>query len=116
MERAERWKNLGLEKETVFLTTTVQGFVKAFADPRIADIATVRILEDCSEYGVLLHSFVVMPEHIHVLLHLPDNMAVTTFANALKSKLALSVLPEMDAETKRLLRLKRTLKDRTFWQ
>jgi REP element-mobilizing transposase RayT len=65
---------LGQSQETIFLTTTVQGFVPVFQSPAIADELVASIIDDCKATSALLHAFVAMPEHIHLLVSLPKNM------------------------------------------
>jgi len=114
MEAPRGWKNLSQGQETVFVTTTVQGFVAAFAQPRVADVVMTGIFEVCIGYGALLHAFVLMPEHMH-LARMPEGIdAPIRKRDQIQGRKPGAA--RADSFTLRRIEQKRTLKDRKMWQ
>ena len=70
--------------EWVFVTSTVLGWVPVFKDPRVADTMAAAIIDDCRHEGVTVHAFVVMPEHIHAIISLPQSLNASEALNRLK--------------------------------
>lgn len=80
----------------MFVTTTVLNFTPVFARPVVADTLAVGLLQDTKHYGARLHSFVVMPEHVHLLVQLPNNLSCPKFVQRLKSAAANRCLPLLE--------------------
>src|SRR5687767_1978609 len=87
-----RWKNLPEGGHTMFVSTTILGFVPIFKDERTADTMAGAIIADCKHEGARLHAFVVMPEHIHLLMQVPQNMTGSDLLDRLKSAWANRIL------------------------
>jgi REP element-mobilizing transposase RayT len=116
MPDGRRWRNLGEANQMVFVTTTVQGFTPAFSDPAVADTMLAGMLADLKELEAGVYGFVVMPEHIHLLLKLPSGLSVSQLVNVIKSKSARRILPMLANDVRSKHESKRTLKDRVLWQ
>lgn len=110
------YRNVAEGGSAVFITTTCLDFVHVFARPRLADLMAASLLADCRFYGVGLSAFVVMPHHVHLLVFLPKDLAVTSFMNRLKANAARRILPNLDDETNAKFGQQRGLNGRTFWQ
>jgi hypothetical protein len=82
-----RWNNVSEPGEWVFVTSTVLGWVPVFKDPRVADTMAAAIIDDCRHEGVMVHEFVVMPEHIHAIISLPQSLNASEALNRLKGGL-----------------------------
>jgi len=100
----------------VFITTTVQGFTPVFGDPKVADSMLAGVLADLKVVDAEVYGFVVMPEHIHLLLKLPSGWTASQLVNVVKSKSARRVLPILSVEMRRKHESRRTISDRALWQ
>ena len=64
----ERWQNVGHAGDVCFVTTTIQGFRPALAPEPIARMFVDALQFYRSRGEMLLHAWVVMPEHVHLLV------------------------------------------------
>lgn len=112
-----RWKNLAEAGETMFVSTTMLGFTPVFVDPRVADTMAAAIYDDYAFEGASLHAFVVMPEHLHLLLTVPTTLTGSELMDRLKSAWANRILDVIgDEHRNRLALANRKLRSRTVWQ
>jgi putative transposase len=74
------------------------------------------MLLECRRARVILHAYVVMPNHIHMLLRLPEGLTSSAFMRSFKPRTSLAIrkrlLPEEIAEFSNQTGLNRN----TFWQ
>lgn len=96
MPRYRHWKNFGDGGSTVFVTTTVLDFVPVFRNTHLSDEMVNVLFEVHSKLGAALHAFVVMPNHIHFMLRLPEGMHISSFVRALKSISARRIQLKLD--------------------
>lgn len=68
-----------------FVTTGTQGAKPYFNDPASADIVVASLLSDISYYGASLWAFVVMPNHLHCLIGVPQDRSISWLMNRIKS-------------------------------
>ena len=78
--------------DVMFVSTTILGFVPVFKDRIIADTMAAAIIEDCRHEGARVHAFVVMPEHVHLLLQIPEQLTGSSLMDRLKSAWANRIL------------------------
>lgn len=116
MVRQRHWVNRAKEGDCVFLTTTVLDFVHALAreEPRTAMMDA--ILLECRRRRVVLHAFVVMPHHIHLVARMPEDMAATQFMQRLKLSAAKSVRSVLSEAEVAQFSDQTGLNGNTFWQ
>ncbi len=75
IRRHERRADLGtrthpsLDGCSVFVTAVTSGRRPLFADPRLAMAVRDVFLRTAQELGVTLHAWVIMPDHVHLLLN-----------------------------------------------
>jgi len=101
----------------MFVSTTILGFVPVFEDPRSADTMAAAIIEDCKHENASLHAFVVMPEHIHLLLQVPPNLTGSDLLDRLKSAWANRILDIATSKCREALaEAKSRLRSRSVWQ
>lgn len=100
----------------MFLTTTVLNFTPLFRKPVVADTFTVGMLHDIVFYGAKLYSFVVMPDHVHLLCQLPDHLTAVQFMQRIKSGGANRCLPLIADEDRAQLKLDPDASHRTLWK
>ena len=77
-----------------FITTSCYHRSQLLGTPRRRDLF-VRILEEVrARYGFIVVGYVVMPEHIHLLISEPDRGTASTIMQVLKQRFARRVLGE----------------------
>jgi REP element-mobilizing transposase RayT len=101
MARQRHYRNPVDAGICVFVTTTILDFVPIFREPKMADLFIVEMLRIHRKYGARLQAFVVMPEHVHMLITLPEDKAALAFVGKLKSDTALAILPRLSPEVRR---------------
>ncbi len=101
----------------MFVSTTVLGFVPLFKNETTADTMAAAILDDCKYEQARLDAFVVMPEHLHVLLQVPRHLTGSQLMDRLKTAWANRILDMVTPHQRAMLRrAKFTLDSRTVWQ
>ena len=100
----------------VMATTTVLNFVPVFRRPEHAELMTDLLFRTVERYGACLTAFVIMPEHIHLLLRLPAHLDATSFFNWFKGYSASCITKELDYCENAMFSQQRGLNRRSFWQ
>lgn len=101
---------------TVFITTTVLDFVHAFAreEPKTAMLRA--IAEESRKSRAVLHAYVVMLHHVHLLVRLHEAMSVSRYMNILKRESSRALLPMLQPDERHALAQQSGLNGNTFWQ
>jgi len=68
-----------------FITTTVNGHKPVFSLPEIADVIVTQISESITYFDCSVVGYVIMPEHIHLLLGMKRIELLSKFIQSLKS-------------------------------
>ena len=92
MKRYHRWKNYGDPGDTVFRTSTILGWTPVFQRAEMRERMTELLFEVHRHHGCQVHSFVVMPEHVHCVTLLA-NASVSKFLQSLKRHSAMALKP-----------------------
>jgi REP element-mobilizing transposase RayT len=101
----------------MFVSTTILGFVPVFKVERVADTTAAAIVSDSDHEGATLDAFVVMPEHVHLLVQVPAHLTGSQLMDRLKSAWANRLLDvATDRDLASLDRAKESLRSRTVWQ
>ena len=100
----------------MFFTTTVLDFVpvfknESFASQMLQIIENVHVMNECK-----LHSYVVMPEHLHFLSQLGPQTSAISLGRRLKSFSARHLLPQLPGHFDKMFDQQRGLGRRLFWQ
>jgi REP element-mobilizing transposase RayT len=112
-----RWKNLAESGHTMFVSTTILGFVPVFKIERTADTIAAAILADCKHEEARVDAFVVMPEHVHLLLQIPMGRTGSELMDRLKTAWANRILDVATDKCRTALRnANRRLRSRSVWQ
>jgi REP element-mobilizing transposase RayT len=114
--RYHQWRNAGAGGETVFATTTVLAFTRVFRDPTLAEEMAAMLLDDCRHFKVVLHAFVVMPNHVHLLVTLPEGRSISQHMHSLKRRSAAAFLPRCNPRDLRSMAKDPDFGPRSFWQ
>ena len=98
MERGIRhWRNSKEAGECLFVTTTCLNFARLLERPEMRDRLARIIASDCRYYGAILHSFAIMPHHLHMLLRAPETNDMSWFMQRFKSNSAKELGPLLTA-------------------
>lgn len=64
----KHWRNFGQAGDVCFVTTTIEEFVPVLAEDEVARMFLNALQFYRRRGDLLLHAYVVMPEHVHLLL------------------------------------------------
>jgi putative transposase len=78
--------------QTYFLTSTVTRFTNIFHHREPADIVLANINFYLKQFKASLHAFVIMPNHIHLLLTMGENGTVSQFMGRIKEYSAKQII------------------------
>ncbi|MFW6311160.1 MAG: transposase [Nanoarchaeota archaeon] len=71
-------------KPTYFLTTTVTNFTHIFKEESLAQLVINNINFYRKKFEVKIHGYVIMPNHIHLMLTMSDKGNVSQFMGQMK--------------------------------
>ncbi|MCL6646147.1 MAG: transposase, partial [Dehalococcoidia bacterium] len=74
----------------MFVTAVTSGRWPFFADPRLATTVRDVFLSTAQDLGVTLHAWVIMPDHVHLLLN-PGQHDLSRIMRLLKGRSARAV-------------------------
>ncbi len=70
MAAYKHWSNLPTSDDYCFVTTTIEDYLPVLAEPTNARMVLDALSFYRDKYAFLIHGFVVMPEHLHLMLKL----------------------------------------------
>ena len=101
----------------MFVSTTILEFVPVFEIERTADTMAAAILADCKHEGAGIDAFVVMPEHVHLLLRVARDRTGAELMDRLKTAWANRIRDTLTARNRTALETAhRRLTSRSVWQ
>ena len=77
---------------TYFLTTSVTEFTRLFHQETLAQIVLDNLSFYVQKFAVILHGFVIMPNHFHLLLTMGETADVSIFMGKLKGHSAKQII------------------------
>ena len=101
---------------TVFATTTTLDFVHAFRRDEMKDEMVEMIYRECRDSRAMLHAYVVMIHHVHLLLTLHPTMTCSKFMQDFKSHTSQELMPLITEEERRGFDMQTGLNRSTFWK
>ncbi len=116
MPRYRHWQNEAVGGDVSFVTTTALDFARVFQRAEPAAQMTRVLLRECQVLGAPLHAYVVMPHHVHFLVHLPESAQISGLVQRVKSCSAREVRPMLLPSELEEFREQTGLNRRTFWQ
>ena len=116
MARQRHWVNRGGPGDCIFATTTVLDFVHAFGRHEPRDAMRDAILSECRRSKAVLHAFVVMPHHIHLVVRMPADRGPASFMHRLKLSASARVAPLLEPEETSQFSDQAGLNGNRFWQ
>lgn len=78
----------GLPNHAYFITTTTRQRVPIFADAITAQAFIAELLTSRSELGFLVPVYVVMPDHVHLIIVLGPDFGLPTIMQYIKGRFA----------------------------
>jgi putative transposase len=117
MPKLRHYDNLGTSR---FITFSCYHHQQLLNDDKIKQIFIDHLNEIRNKYNVKIYGYVIMPDHIHLLLHPPDNLElgkVIGYLKGLTSRSALDYLRSGESKTLKKLQTMRNGRLQTaFWQ
>jgi REP element-mobilizing transposase RayT len=114
--RQRHWRNWTEGGQAAFVTTTALDFAPVFGRAETRDLVAAALLADCQRYRAPLYAFVVMSNHLHLLVQCPAGKPVSWLVQRLESNLAKLVLPLLDEAERAALAQQTGLNRRSMWQ
>jgi putative transposase len=117
-DRRVRRRRYELAGHARFLTFGCFQRVPLFADDGLKDLFVAHLAASRAQHGFLLHAYVVMPDHVHLLItpRSPDN-TVTMILHHLKRSCALAAMRQIEkTNPAAMARLVGMDGRRRFWQ
>jgi putative transposase len=67
-----KWKNIDIGAGCYYITATFTEWLPLFTRPEIRELVCEEITNALAECGGSVAAFVIMPDHLHLLVYLPD--------------------------------------------
>lgn len=111
-----QWSNPKDDGAVVFATTTILDFAPVFRSRKMAYRMCRLLIEDAAFFDVILHAYVVMPEHIYLRIRLPVGKTISQFMHSLKLRSGMTLLPLCSPSMKSRPAEEGTKDQRGFWK
>ncbi|MDH5511441.1 MAG: transposase [Nitrospinota bacterium] len=66
-------------RNTYFITSTVNGWIPLFHRPEYAQVVLDSLAFVIAEERIMLHGYVIMPNHLHVILSIAEKYDLSSF-------------------------------------
>lgn len=87
-----RLKRFNLQNHLYFVTTATEDKIRVFSDEENIRVLLCAIGEFSHSYAVKVHAFVILPEHIHLLISpTTDAFTISRFMKGIKGKSAFEI-------------------------
>lgn len=116
MARYRHYQNRGVGGDTVYFTTTCLDFAHLFRRGEVRSHVAKRLAFHHLQYGVVLHSYVVMVNHMHFISRLPQNATASWFVQRVKTNTTIETLPLLTRDELQLIDHQRGLDSRLMWK
>jgi putative transposase len=111
----KQWRNTTIGGQVAFVSTTVLGFAPVLQTPALAKKVVEMLANDCRFFQVALHDFVVMPEHMHLFVKLPEDLTISKFMQSMKRRSAKELQPLVPARLRDMMAKDPEREERSFW-
>jgi len=91
---------------TFFITTSTYNKIRRFKSSKDYEIVLEKIEAYRLRDNAKIHGYVVMPNHLHLLLTIPESHSISSFMRDLKKRIAYEYLIENKLETQKLWQLR----------
>ena len=72
----KHWKNIPEDQDCCFISTAIEEFIPLLAEPENVNLVLSTIDFYRAQYQFLLYAYVIMPDHLHLLLKLNGTVAL----------------------------------------
>jgi putative transposase len=93
-----RWKNISLEGYAYFITTKIKDYIKVFETKPYFDIIIENLNFYRKKFGFKLWGYVIMPEHIHLMIYLTGKNNLSKIMEEFKRFTSKQILKQLQAE------------------
>lgn len=116
LPRQRHYQNCSVGDEYVFITTTCLDFAPLFTRDVTKSTVSDLIKESSLLLNVQVHAYVVMHNHLHLLVKLPENYTVIKYMNSFKQRVARRTIPLLESSEINALAHQAGLGNRNFWK
>jgi REP element-mobilizing transposase RayT len=95
-----KWKNISLEGYAYFITTKIKNYIKVFETKLYFDIIIDNVNFYREKFGFKLWGYVIMPEHIHLMIHLGDKNDLSKIMEQFKRYTSKQMLKQLKKDKK----------------
>ena len=95
-----KWRNISLEGYAYFITTKIKDYIKVFETKPYFDILIENLNFYRRKFGFKLWGYVIMPEHIHLMIHLGDRNDLSKIMEEFKRYTSKQILKQLMKDKK----------------
>ena len=74
-----KWKNIDIGAAYYYITSTFTEWLPLFKNSEVREIVCNEIMQSLNECGGIISAFVIMPDHLHILVYLPEEHLLHRF-------------------------------------
>ncbi len=112
----KHWINLSQNGEAAFVTSTCLDFAPLFERDEMKTKLMRILANDCKYYNALLFSFVIMQNHIHLIVQPNENMNISILMQRIKTNSSKALLPFLNHKERDYLSMQQRLNNRKLWK
>lgn len=112
----KHYKNQGQAGDVVFVTATCLDFAHLFAREELRSAMRASLLSDLARTKTVLHAYVVMTHHIHLVVKAPDALDPQALLKLVKKNSCDRLSPLLSSGERAQLAQQTGLNSRKFWQ
>jgi putative transposase len=98
-----KWKNIDIGASYYYITATFTEWLPLFERSDVREIVAGEITEALAECGAHLSAYVLMPDHLHLLVYLPEQGMLHRFCRNWRGRSARRILDTLGTEDRDLL-------------
>ena len=95
-----KWRNISLEGYAYFITTKIKDYIKVFETKPYFDIIIENLNFYRKKFGFKLWGYVIMPEHIHLMIYLSGKDDVSKIMEEFKRYTSKQILIQLKKDKK----------------
>lgn len=87
-----KWKNIDFGQGYYYITGTFTEWLSLFERPEVRSIVCDEITRSLTDCGASLAAYVLMPDHLHLLVYLPEKDQLHRFCKLWRGRSAMSIV------------------------
>ena len=95
-----KWKNISLEGYAYFVTTKIKDYIRVFETKPYFDIIIENLNFYRNKFGFRLWAYVIMPEHMHLMIRLADKCDLSKIMEEFKRYTSKQILTQLKEDKK----------------